>query len=176
MRNITASRIVKLLKEDQRLKRLHEAFDSLPRYQLDCDALQKELLTIHKIRESRVLNSSNAKFLMQLQSAATVDQGHRSRIAEIRMEALRAKLSLEKAMKRMREYMLMHYAAELKYFGTKDERITAINRAMSNLVSFCDDAECLIEMSDVVLTDIDKASWTFSGTILKAHELNSRVH
>lgn len=171
--NVQILEVQRTLRRDSRYKRLKEAIDTLPAYQLSVNALEREIVGIHKVRDARRLMPNKNRMVERLIEAASSEQGHRSRVAEIKMECLRAKMPIERALSKLNEYFMLEYAYELKVVRTREERLWIIRSVTRNITDFISNLELLMEQCDIIVQDIDKGSWALT-TMQKALEMHTK--
>jgi hypothetical protein len=129
-------------------------------------------MTIQKARPIRTLIFGH-RVVERIVEASMDDQSKRSRLAEITMEVYKAKSSLESALSKLQEYLLMVYGQEISGFRTKDERKQIIEYALRPLYDFVGKCTRLQELATIAITDIDKGAWSLERN-LKAYELHNR--
>ena len=163
--------VIKAMKKDKRYKRLREAFQSLPIYQLKIEALNEELANLHKIREVRRLNTSDPAFVDALIRANNQDISTRGRASEIMMECVRIIDKLGHAVKLLQDHLLITYHDELRSYRTKEERLQVVRIVLRPFEKYINDASSLKEVSQIVITDIDKDNFAMNLT-MRALELH----
>jgi hypothetical protein len=159
------------MKRDKRYKRLKEAFDTLPIYQLKIGALNDELANLHKIREIRRLNVADPAFVDALIKANLQEMSTRGRASEIMMECVRVVSKLGRAVKSLQEHFLITYQSDLRSFRTKEERLQIVGMVLRPFEKYISDAEALKEVAQLIVTDIDKDNFTMDK-ILRALEMH----
>lgn len=143
-------------------KRVRRALSRLKNSELDLDALRKECMLMHSQRAVRALRTDkllthSARILID---ATTKDMTFRSRATEIKMKVLYEMLLRDEILSGLRKYILAQFGTILKkkfrtiteqkgFVDVLLESYTKQSRAMSNL----------IQITDLVITDIDQASW-----------------
>ena len=85
------SDVIRLLKKDERYRRLKGAFNELPVYRIPIEDLLEEVSRLHKTRPVRTLNADEGKFVDKAIEACVRDQSIRSRCAEINMMCIKAR-------------------------------------------------------------------------------------
>lgn len=158
------SDLLKLLRRDERYKKLKHSFDTLPAFQIPIDQHMKDIEMLHKTRPVRLLNPSHPKFVDQVVKANTSDQASRSRVVAIMMECIRAADTLKAAVEAYREYVLFHYADDLKVYRTKDERVALVKAATSRFMRYVDRVTVLSKCCEVLVKDMDQAYWSMKLT------------
>jgi hypothetical protein len=148
------------LRSDRRVKRLLTMFQELPLYQIPYKALMTEVERIHQTRNIRFLSVTSPTFLEDVVDASVRDQSNRSRLTEISVQCFKARASLQEALDPMREYLLLTYAPDMGFVRTKEERKSLVDMALAPFGRFVKRTEVLSTMCDMVVADIDKASWS----------------
>ncbi len=161
----TIKEVVKEIKNDERYKRLRKSFDTLPMYQLPTDQLLSEVETLHKMREIRRLNSLDPGFTDALIKANTNDQSCRGRLTEIIMTCVKASSSLEDAIVALRYHLLLKYSDQLRSYRTKEERVQVVNKVLQPFMKYTQKIGTLKEITQLVVSDIDKGAWSLRTSI-----------
>lgn len=169
-----ASSVVKLIRSDPTYQRLRESFETVPIYRLPTDELQKEIETLHKLREVRRLNPLDPRFIDAIVKANTTDQTTRSRLTEISLNCFKAISTLEAAMDSMRKYLIVKYTHELRQYRTKDERLMIINIALKTFLKYIDAVRVVHESASMVVSDIDKAAWSLKLSLMAVQTHSER--
>lgn len=164
------------MQEDPKYKRLRNSFDTADTYRIPFDELQKEIETLHKMREIRRLNTDDPAFVDQLIKANTNDQSIRGRLTEVLMKCVRSGASLNSAMDALKYHLLLTYSDALKAYRTKEERQYIVTMALSPFVRYTDRVSALKESAQLVIADIDKGNWAIRTSIdaLKLHVAKER--
>lgn len=170
-RSLKALRIT--MKKDKRYKRMRESFDRLPMFQLPIESLIKEVETLHKMREIRRLNTEDTGFVDSLIKANTSDQAIRGRLTEVIMACVRGASQLEKATRALRNHLLFTFTSELRSYRTKEERQQVVEMVLVPFRDYIDQISVLKEITELVVTDIDKGAWSLKLTT-SALELHGR--
>ena len=168
--------ILKAMRKDKRYKRLKEAFDTMPIFQLPVEKLANEIETIHKTRLIRILDVGDPKFTDNLIRANVQDQSARGRLTEIMMQASRVVSKLEKALKTMRFHMLLTFNDELRGYRTKEERLQIVEMVLKTFTDYIDDMNSLRESAQLCVKDIDQGNFSMDKTIrmLEMHTSKER--
>ena len=168
--------IVSAMKKDKRYKRLKEAFDTLPIYQMKIEALNTELETLHKMREIRRLNTEDPHFVDLLIKANTQDQSTRGRATEIMMACVRVGDKLTHAVKLLRDHLLLTYSDDLRSYRTKEERIQVVSIVLQPFEKYITNVSSLRESAQMVVQDIDKGNFSMNLTVraLEMHVARER--
>ena len=163
--------VIRVLRRDERYQRLKNLFDTSPQYRLPIDHLSDEVLTLHKTRAIRRLNSLDPNIVDSVVKAITVDQANRSRLTEISITCLSAKTSLEDALDALRYHLLAAYEEDLRQFRTKDERMVVMDMTFRQFRKYIMRVDVLRASTELVVQDIDKGAWAVRALIdaLKIH-------
>lgn len=153
------SAIVKELRKDERYKRLKNAFDTAPIYQISVSKLLTEIDSLQALRKVRRLNSSDPKFVDRVIEANLYEQVARSRLTEIMMSCIRVQSTLNSAIESLKAYYLTSHSLTLKSVRTKEERLQVINVVLSVFIKYVNKISMLKESANLVISDIDKTSW-----------------
>ena len=153
------------LRADRRCARLLTLFHELPMYQLDTEALVKEIEQIHKARAVRFLIQSSPRFIEAVVDASIMDQANRSRLAEISMSCYKAESTLNEALVPLKSYLMITYAPDFSGVRTKEERSQIINMALAPFTRFLDRITKTKTLASMVIDDIDRAAWSLRGHI-----------
>jgi len=164
------------MQEDPKYRRLRNSFDTADAYRIPFDELQKEIETLHKMREIRRLNTDDPAFVDQLIKANTNDQSIRGRITEIMMRCVRASSSLNSAIEALKHHLLLTHSDALRAYRTKEERQYVVTMALMTFVRYTDRVQALKELAQLVISDIDKGNWSIRTSIdaLKLHVAKER--
>ncbi len=145
------------IKKDARYIRLQEAFENLAEYQLPLEEMHKEILTTHKTRSIRRLNTRANDFIDKVIEAAAGDINARGRLTEIMVAALKASRSLKLAIETLSDYIVSKYGDKLRRVAsTKGERDKFIEGILRQFINYTAKTDCLREAAVLVITDIDK--------------------
>lgn len=168
--------IIKAMKKDKKFKRLKEAFETLPVYQIPVEKWADEIENIHKTRLIRILDSENPKFHDEIVRANIHDQSARGRLTAIMMRCVRATVKLEKALKTLRYHLLLSYSDELRGYRTKEERQQVVELALQPFEHFINDASMLRESATLCVKDIDQGNFSLDKTlrVLEMHTQRER--
>lgn len=161
------------LRNDRRCQRLLGIFNDSAIYRLAFESLTAEVMDIHRTRAVRFLSRNDGRFIEKIVDASLRDQANRSRLAEISMQCFRAQASLEEALTPLQEYLLMTYGPEMSFVRTKDERKQLVEMALRPFYKFISQTQRLRELTDIVISDIDKAAWGLR-LLVNAYELSNR--
>lgn len=147
----------KLIRKDPKYIRLRESFETLPQFQLPIEEMHKEILTTHKTRSIRRLNTRANDFIDKVVEAAAGDINSRGRLTEIMVVALKASRQLKLAIETLSDYLIAKYGDNLRRVAsTKGERDKFIETLLRDFVNYVAKADTLREAAALVITDIDK--------------------
>ncbi len=163
--------VIRVLRRDERYKRLRALFSTSPLYRLHVEALTDEVMSLHQTRSIRRLNALDPKIIDAVVNAITIDQSNRSRLTEINITCVRAKTSLEDALEALKHHLLSTYQMDLRQFRTKDERSVVMDMTFRQFRKYIMKVDMLKFTTESVINDIDRASWSLKNLIeaLKIH-------
>lgn len=168
--------VVDRIKEDARCKRLVNSFETAHLFKIPFEELSSEIFTIHKTRSIRFLNRNDGRFIENLVDASIRDQANRSRLAEISMQCFKAQSSLEDAIEKLREYLVLTYGPDISFVRTKEERKHVVELALSRPLSFVKSCIRLRTLADTVIADIDKGGWSLKLQLSAVELMNRPEH
>lgn len=152
--------------DDDKLVAFRKAYDN-GEYDLNTDKFIKELQNLHITRKVRLLNSEEIlKNIQQLIEALAQNQSVRCRVVEIKMDCIRVLSKIKFKKESLINYLIVRYRDELKTIkGTQSDR----NAYLQELFGFTSGTftrlQILQEFCDVLLNDIDQASWCLKSII-----------
>ena len=154
----------KVLKKDEVWKIFNSVADMASKPEFD--NFLEEIMRLHKTRELRLIKGGHVKS-SKLSSAALNDQATRSRAVEIVMLVTSNRNNLDRANKAMAEHIEAHYTRLLFSKGckTKMEQRSVVNSCMSRARGMMDKMDTLIEISDLLIDDVDKGSFAIKHAI-----------
>lgn len=163
--------VIRILRSDIRYKKLKHLFSTSPLYTIPLDTLAEEISSTHATRLTRRLNALDSKLVEKVINANIHDQSVRSRLAEIIITLVRSKSTLSDALESLRHYFLTSYQFELRQFRTKEERAMILNMALRTFDSYLTRVELVKVSAELIVSDIDKASWALRSIIdaMKIH-------
>lgn len=164
--------ILRAMRKDKKYKRLKDAFDTLPLYQMPIEKLADEIETIHKTRSIRYLNVDTPQFVDAIVKANTQDQSVRGRLTEIMMMAVRVTGKLEAALETIRFHLLISFTDELKSYRTKEERVQIVNMVLQPFTKYIANVGMLRESAQLCVKDIDQGNFSLDKT-LRALEMHT---
>lgn len=132
------------------------------------DKYMDEIQNMHKARPIRLIGVNNAHPSgKKLAKAQMVDQAYRSRCIEISMNILRNRNNLEQAINAIKKHVESRYHKDMAQFGIRG--VTERKRFVDSLVSFATkklgDINSIVQMSDLVVGDIDQGTWAIKHTV-----------
>jgi len=152
--------------EDEKLVSFRKAYDN-GEYDLDTDKFIKELRSVHITRKVRLLNSEEiVKNVVNLIDALAQNQAVRSRVVEIKMDCVRVSTKLKFKKESLINYIQVKYKEPLKSIkGTQADRNAYLNELFSFTTLTFSRLQVLQEFCDILLNDIDQASWCLKSII-----------
>ncbi len=163
--------VISTMRKDPKYKRLKETFSTHETFRLPLDDLMLELTGLHRSRKVRILNPTDPEFVAKVVESVLNDQAIRSRTTEILIRCVRAHALLSHSVEGLKYHLLTTYADSLKTYRTKDERAQIVNSTLRTFEKFLSDVLTLKESAQLVVNDIDKASWSLKS-VLSALELH----
>lgn len=152
-------RVERILKKDERYKRIRDSFRKLPQYSLPFEDYVAEMKLLHSERTLHKLDISSPNFAKQLGKAATTDHSFRSRITEILVTCSSVRTNLSKTLDSFEKYVMNQYNADLKPLRTKDERKAFVHSLMYTFHQYLNDVESLVEICKYYIDNIDKGGY-----------------
>ena len=163
---LTLEQLQDKIQRNKRFKRLIESFQSNRLYQIPLDKMKDEIMTLHQTREVRTLykfrNDNTTSMVDGMIMANLQDQSHRSRLAEIHLQCVRASSALTDSIKLFKDYAIVHYSVQLRGIKTKGERSDFIDTVLSDMYAYISDCDLVINLTAIVIKDIDNAGWALS--------------
>ena len=152
--------------EDDKLVAFKKAYDN-GEYNLNTEKYIKELQSLHITRKVRLLNSEEiVKNISLLVEALTQNQSVRSRVVEIKMDCVRVAIKLNTKKESLINYILVKYREELKSIkGTQTDRNAYVQELFNFTTSTSSRVKVLQDFCDILLNDIDQASWCLKSVI-----------
>jgi hypothetical protein len=160
--------------KDKRAKRIKQAFDTLPEFNLNCRELNEEITTIHAVRKTRGLDRRSDTFIQDLINGMIDDQAQRSRLVEILMVCVKTIRNLEDTLDSLSGYLQMEYSEQIASVAkTKAERSSFIeNQVLRKFRKYVAKVDTIKETTALVITDIDKAGFVYKN-LIEAVKLSS---
>jgi hypothetical protein len=163
--------IVNVMRQDVKYKRLKSTFATHENFRLPLESLMDELKLAHSQRSVRTLNPTDPRFVDNVIEANLKDQAVRSRTTEIIIRCVRAHTLLANSVESLKYHLLISYSNDLKSFRTVAERAQIVNMTLKRFDTFLTDVMVLKDSAQLVVNDIDKASWALKS-VLQAMELH----
>lgn len=122
---------------------------------------------MHITRKVRNLSSDDImRNITSLVDALIQNQGVRSRIVEIKMMCTRTSTNLKFKIESLTNYIQVKYSKELKSLsGTQAERKSFVQETFNFATPILTKLQVLQDFCDVVINDIDQASWCLKSII-----------
>lgn len=154
------------LETDDRIMSFKKAFDN-GEYSLDTDKYVRELQSLHITRKVKLLNSEEIlKNISILIDALTQNQAVRCRVVEIKMDCVRISTKLKFKKESLVNYLQVKYREELKQIkGTQSDRTAYLQSIFDFINTSVSRLQVLQEFCDLLLNDIDQASWCLKSVI-----------
>jgi len=137
---------------------------SVVRSAVNTETTEKEVNFLHASRKSRGLTSAkmSASILMD---AIMTDMSARSRLIEIKTLVHRNQELISSALSAIKKHVMVRYQDELREAGsTKADRDAALDRIFQSATSLKSEMSSLEEQIDMVVRDIDQASFSLRNT------------
>lgn len=152
--------------EDEKIKSFKESYEK-GNYDLNTDKLIKEIQQAHIVRNVRLLRSEDISENINIViDAVAQNQSIRSRIVEIKMDCTRVCIKLKFKKESLINYLYAKYREELKSLkGTQADRNAFIQELFSFITPSLTRLQVLQDFCDLVLNDIDQASWALKSII-----------
>lgn len=152
--------------EDDKLVAFKRAYDN-GEYNLNTEKYIKELQSLHITRKVRLLNSEEiVRNINLLVEALTQNQSVRSRVVEIKMDCVRVAIKLSTKKESLINYILVKYREELKSIkGTQTDRNAYVQELFNFTTATSSRVKVLQDFCDILLNDIDQASWCLKSVI-----------
>jgi len=164
------------LLKDKRMLKLHDAFTTLPQYQLNIAELYDEVKTIHALRKTRQLNTKNKNFIRDLIDGMIDDGAKRSRLVEILMVCVKTIRTLEDTLESLEGYLLMEYSTKLYQLKTKGERADFIkHHVFQPYLKYSKRLSTLKDAVELVCVDIDKFAYSYRNLVEAAKLSSTKV-
>lgn len=147
------------IKQDERVRR---SLRRLKSTQLDLDALQTELMTMHSSRATRALRSSKllSSSTRILVDATALDMGYRSRAVEIQVIVLSEMLARDEILSALRKYILSRFVEQLKTsFKTVTAQRAYIDVLLESQLAVSKTMSHVLQVAKLIVDDIDQAGW-----------------
>ena len=129
---------------------------------LDYEIILSEAQSLHQSRVVRGLYGKKAYSPKNILDAAAQEMANRSRLVELRVRIASELSILEQALMIAKKYVATEYADELNEFRTSDQRKGFVDRVFRVAVEYLAEGQQIIDTLDLLVTDIDKASYHIS--------------
>lgn len=158
--------MIESLETDDRILSFKKAFDN-GEYSLDTDKYIRELQSLHITRKVKLLNSEEIlKNISILIDALTQNQAVRCRVVEIKMDCVRISTKLKFKKESLVNYLQVKYREDLKQIkGTQSDRTAYLQSIFDFINTSVSRLQVLQEFCDLLLNDIDQASWCLKSVI-----------
>lgn len=154
--------LVRQLKSDETFMTQRRVTTNL-REQVDQDKIREEVKNIQSIRPMRKL-AGKTPSADALWDAMAKDLAYRARLIEIRSELSPRLMLLRTTIDSMNGYVNFRYGDELRAgASTATDKKAALRRILTNAHELQDEFEDLVEYVDLVIKDIDQASYAASN-------------
>jgi hypothetical protein len=157
-------RLKLLLKKDESWAKFRRQMSALwqPEFETQID----EIKTLHLSRSVRSLNK-NFPTAKRIAEAAAQDQSVRSRCTEITINAVVVRNNMHVGMTTIQKYLETRYFDTLKSYGVHgvNDRKNLISALINPYQRKYDRVCTLIEISDLVIADLEAASWMIKHTV-----------
>lgn len=163
-----------MVRRDARVKKLLGMLET-PVYSLNIAKLEKEIVSIQKIRMFRSLEKAQVtkRFYETSIDVILENSRDRGRLAEIHLHVTIKKNKLKKHISSLKKYLSYTYGERLKRIATTaKDREAAIDSLIIEAIERLDDFNSLLENADFVIKDIESASWD-AKEIVKVFEIQS---
>lgn len=155
----------KALKSDARWSRFYQVYTHA--YRPEFDTYIEEIQRLHSVRSTRVLGATAAPTGLKIADAAMRDQSSRSRCVEICMIIARERNHLAITMNTVQSYIEVEYNSLLQECGIKtiSEKRNIIVSLFGAAQRKLDRLDTIPEIANMVIDDVDKASWTLKTLV-----------
>jgi hypothetical protein len=136
----------------------------------------EEVIKLHKARGVRLLSSKSGA--RKLSEAGLQDQSYRSRCIEIILLITRNRNYLASVLFGIQRYIESEYQSQLSKMGirTKTGQRALINLLTQRAQESVDHLDSLLEMVNLVVEDLDKASWAVKNALAALEITTKREH
>lgn len=134
-----------------------------------------ELDRMHKTRTVRLITKKDVLHNAQnkLIDASIQNQAYRSRCVEIKMLCYRVESNITQHKEVLINYLKTTYKKALSIYKTNAERDSVIETILSDSSWVIQQLQMIQELSDMIIDDIDKASWSLK-TLIEVLKLASK--
>jgi hypothetical protein len=152
------------IRKDPNYRKLQQKYEKVSG-SLDLDALYKEATGLQSGRLSRNISGDNRYSPKFIIDANLRDLSYRARLVEIRVSLDRKLKSLEEMVQAVKRYVSTEYAEDLSELRTAEQRRNFANRVVKNQEQYLADGNSLVGSIDLLIKDIDQASYHFKTII-----------
>lgn len=147
----------------KKFKRMLEDGD----FSVDISGFIDELDRMHKTRTIRLISKKDVLHNAQnkLIDASIQNQAYRSRCVEIKMICYRAESNIVQHKDLLINYLKATYKKALSVYRTNSERDNVIGLVLNDSLYMIQQLQLVQELSDMIIDDIDKASWSLKTLI-----------
>lgn len=155
------------VKKDKKYRRFNDLFESNPNFAMPFEDLHEELTALHTTRKTRHLRrrKNSMSFGHDLVDGMLQDQAARSRATEILAQCVKVTDGMKEMLTNLRDYLSVEYSSMLKVIGTVAERKAFIENVMRPFYQFLNQIETLQQHCNLLITDIDKANYTYKNLV-----------
>jgi len=165
-----------VLRRDSRVRQLRKMLKN-GGYSLNTVDLLRELEGIHSTRLTRRLTVREVtqRFQTRFMRAVLQNQANRSRVVEIKLRCFRTNARLEQHIEALTKYLLATYAEQLRRAAsTKAERENIVQSVFSKAVELQQEIRQVMDMSSLVIDDIDQTGWALKNLITMVEIMQER--
>lgn len=155
-----------ILETDEKYSDFKKAFDN-GEFSFNCSKLVNEIKSLHITRSVRTLTPEDViKDSNRVITALINNQVTRSRIVEIKMSVSNLDIRIKSKVENLEKYLLTQYATELQKMKlTQAERKNYIQSLFDFTNVVTSNIEVVQKFADLVIDDIDQASWALKSII-----------
>lgn len=165
-----AEQLKKIIRSDDRVKRVKKAFDQERIYSIPFDEYKDEIKMLHQRRKVHRLSVGDPQFGAKMSEAAIEETAIRHRYTEILAMCVEANQTLDSVLEGLEKYIMSKYAEQLKYLSTKDERRSMVQSIMNTFYKYLNQTETMIQILRLHIEDIDKTGYTVTN-LVKAYSI-----
>lgn len=163
---IPHNELIERFKEKKPAKALLAQFAENPAWRIDFNGFRKELLNLHVARPIKSMNLRKTRQIDNVINANAVDQGTRSRLVEILLTCRTIHNEITRQLEYVKEMLLIKYRSSLASIRSKADKENFIYYGVFGpIYKFLTDIEQLEEEIQLVIEDIDKASYNISRLV-----------
>lgn len=124
----------------------------------------EELMQLHRTRGVRVLGLRAMPTGKKIADAALRDQAVRSRCVEISMSVIHQRNFLVSSIETISAYLIANFDLSSIARSVTDRK-AVVSSLVSDAQKKIDDMNSTIELANLVINDVDKASWALKSTV-----------